>query len=522
MKERVLLILILFCFQRLSASLPDSLVKFNDLVFKNEVEKSAFKKKSLKDTTNIIHYFLTPFDKEKGFDPVIADKKINDCISVLQKEIHSKTEIKRIKIIYDHVHKAFLKVYKLKNSFSDIFENGEYNCVSASALYAIIFSRLNVPYQIMETPQHVYLVAYPKTHKILIETTSPEKGYYQFNNNYVEKYVKNLYLSKLITKEEYESNTATTLFNKHYFSSENISLMQLAGLQYSNYGFYDLEDKKYELAISEIKKAYYLNPCEKHKYLLKSALTYQVSNNNYDNLQQISDLSILCRFNNFKDDELSNEMIRNEFIRVIQTQLIKNSDYTKFDTSYSVITSSISDTVLKNEIDFAYHYELSRIGYQNFQPSEYEIKHLLAAYTVNPRHADLQSIILSYFSRVMEKISDPSVILSLMKDYTNKFNFLNDNTQFNNVKSNCFLELSYQNFSINNISKGESYLKEFEKLIEDNEIVKPAQFYVEKAYSVAAGFYYKQGNYPKAKQFIKTGLLYAPDSFSLKQRLNQF
>ncbi len=117
-----------------------------------------------------------------------------------KQDIDTKSEVKKVKYVYDYVHKQFLKVYKLQNSFADIFSKGEYNCVSASALYAIIFTKLDIPFNIIEAPHHVYLVAYPQTFKILIETTSPEKGYYQFNDNFINQYVKILYNSKLISK----------------------------------------------------------------------------------------------------------------------------------------------------------------------------------------------------------------------------------------------------------------------------------------------------------------------------------
>lgn len=44
---------------------------------------------------------------------------------------------------------------------------------------------------------------------------------------------------------------------------------------------------------------------------------------------------------------------------------------------------------------------------------------------------------------------------------------------------------------------------------------------VERAYGQAAGVYYKKDNYAKAKQLVKAGLIYAPSSFGLQQRLNQ-
>lgn len=499
----------------------DSLVKKHDLNYKNTEEKLAFSKSDLTNSDNIISLLLSSYEKDNIYSDIKAQQQINDCVTNLKKEISSKTEVKKVKYIYDYVHKQFLKVYKLKNSFADIFSKGEYNCVSASALYAIIFTKLDIPFNVIEAPQHVYLVTYPQSFKILIETTSPEKGYYQFNDNFINQYVKTLYNSKLISKAEYESSTANQLFDKYYFSSKGLSLPEVVSLQYSNYAIYNLEEKKYSEAISEIKKAYYLNQYERNKYILKSCLIYHIENNKYEKKEQVEELALLCRFNNEKDKEVSNENLKNEFLRLTEGQLINNSDYELYDESYKTIIKEIKDTTLNKEISYSYHYELARLGYLNNKDSLYELAHLRAAYKINPKNANLQSIILSYVERIIKLKNDPNDIIKLINLTSKNFDFMNDNNGFNGVKANCILELSYQNFAINDVSKGESYLKQFESLMNEKKDTQAYENYIEKAYSFAAGIYYKKGNVSKAKQTLKTGLIYAPDSFGLKLRLGQ-
>jgi hypothetical protein len=103
-------------------------------------------------------------------------------------------------------------VYKLSNNFSEIFETGYYNCVSGSALFALILSKLEIPYQIIEAPTHVFLIAYPNTEKIVLESTIPDEGSHQFSKRIIERYIADLYKSKLISKEEFEGNHAVRLF----------------------------------------------------------------------------------------------------------------------------------------------------------------------------------------------------------------------------------------------------------------------------------------------------------------------
>lgn len=499
----------------------DSLVKKSDLKYKNTEEQLAFSTSNLSNPNSIISLLLSSYEKENTYSDTKAIQQIDECVNKLKQEINGKSEVKKVKYVYDYVHKQFLKVYKLQNSFADIFTKGEYNCVSASALYAIIFSKLNIPYNVIESPQHVYLITYPQSFKILIETTSPEKGYYQFNENFINQYVKSLYNSKLISKSEFESNSANQLFDKYYFSSKGLTLTEVVSLQYSNYSIYHLEEKKYTEAIDEIKKAYYFNPYDRNKYILKSTLIYNVQNNKYEKKEQIENLALLCRFRTQNDDELSNEFLKNEFLRLTEGQLINNSNYSLYDESFKTIIKEVSDTTLNNEISYSYHYELSRLGYLNNKDSTYELPHLRAAYKINPKNANLQSIILSYLERELKEKNDPRDIIKLMEINSKSFSFTNDNNGFNGVKANCILELSYQSFAINDITKGENYLKEFENLMGSKKETRANDSFIEKAYSFAAGVYYKKGNVAKARQTLKNGLIYSPDNFGLKLRLNQ-
>lgn len=501
----------------------DSLVKFNDLSFNKDLDRNSFLTKLSGRSDEIINLFLTSYkeDSTVSYSEVVG--KINDCVRELQEEIKDKSEQKKVKIIYDFVHKRFFKVYNLKNSFSEIFSKGEYNCVSASAMYAFVFERLNISYQLKETPNHIFLIAYPESHKIVLETTAPENGYYRFPKDFAQNFVQSLIRAKRISKQEMDTTTMESLFNKYYFSSEDISIVQLAALQYDNFGLFNIDEKKYEVASVLLRKAYYLYPSDRIKYNLYCSLLLNTGNNNYSKMSQVKDLELLCRYFNSKDEGLSSEILHQEFQRLAQSQLINNSDYTIFDSSFYIISGSIADSGLKNEITFEYHYELARLGFLNYKDSLYEVKHLTGAYNINSNNANLRTLILGYFGRVVEEQSNnPLFIIHFMNSYSKIFPFLDDNQNYNTIKANCLLEQSYRNFSLNDLSKGETFIASFEKLMLEKKEISINSSFVEKAYMTAAGVYFKKNNYTKSKQYVKSGLVYAPESFQLKRMLSQY
>lgn len=89
------------------------------------------------------------------------------------RNIQKRSIEKKIKIIFKVVHEKFLVKYSEQCSFLDLFDNGSYNCVTASACYAIVFQQYDIEVAIQELPTHVYLIADPGGENITIESTDP-------------------------------------------------------------------------------------------------------------------------------------------------------------------------------------------------------------------------------------------------------------------------------------------------------------------------------------------------------------
>ncbi len=521
MKRFLLLIAPLLISFNYYSQVKDSIVSLRDIKYKNEAEKSIFEKTECTNVNDIISALLIGYSPENIYRSKDAIEKIDDCVSSLNKEIAGKSEIKKIKYIYDFVHKKFFISYKMENSFSDIFSKGEYNCLSGTALYAIILTKLNIPFSIVEAPNHVYLIAYPESHKIIMESTDPQNGYFQFNDNFVNQYIKSLYNSKLISKSEYESTPTNKLFEKYYFNSSYHNLRDMISLQYSNYGAYYSEEKKYTEAIGEIKKAYYFDPSERNKNILKFLLVYNVQNKEYENDELVDELILLCRFNRLNEQEITDENIKYEFNRLTKSQLISESNYSMYKSSFTNIIRELKDTTLLNEITYAYHFEIARLGYLNSKDSIYEMPHLIGAYKATPKNSNIQALILSYFEQLIKGSYDPKKIMKIIDQFNSHFSFTKNHASFNTIKANCLLELAYQNYYVNDTKTGENYIAEFEALMKNNKETYPNDAYIEKAYSESAMIFYKKGNSAKARQLLKKGLEYSPGNFGLTVRLSQ-
>ncbi|MDB5256930.1 MAG: hypothetical protein JWM14_1625 [Chitinophagaceae bacterium] len=500
----------------------DSLVRFSDLNFTSNQERQLFTTYlQNKDTSVLLDLFLIPSNPSKTISKKVSLDKINECVNYIEANFNSaKTNAKRTKLIYDYVHKSLLKVYKLDNAFSDVFISGEYNCVSASALYAFIFSKTNVPYAIKEKPTHVYLFAYPNADKILIETTSPDFGYYQFSSQFVDKYVQQLYNSKQISKEEYDSQTVNDLFNKYFFTDKDISLRQLLGLQFFNFGIFSSDKKDYKQALEWYKKAYLIYPSKKTYFIMQNALYEQLSNTKYKEFSDVSNFLMLLRYAEQEGQESNRNDVLNEFIRIKDAQLVNANDMALFKKSYQLIAADIKDSVSKADISFVYWYELSRVATLTSKNDSID-HYLYEAYKLKPTNVDLRSLITHRALNKLSNYSDAKKVYSDLAASIEKYPFLKEHDNVNEIISNCYLDLSFQAFAQQKSSKGEEYMKLFENGVTENTLASINQRYVERTYSEACAYYYRIGNKTKAKAVLLQGLKYAPDNFGLNERLRQ-
>ncbi|MEQ9165666.1 MAG: hypothetical protein RLO12_05375, partial [Fulvivirga sp.] len=311
----------------------DTLVYFNELHFNSDFEKQALTKFIKQKDFNYMEVFM-------AIDPSIDNAKFEDAQlryqtqfkSIYNEKVKSKRADKKLKIIYDEIHEAFLTQYKERILFNSIFDNGQYNCVSASALYSIALDEAEIPYIIKERPTHVYVLAYPKNEQIVVEATDPAGGYVKFNSSYKQAYIDRMAKAKMISDAEVKSKSADLLFDEYYFTDTDINLTQLIGIQYINDAIYRVDNKDLEGAYQQLEKAWMLYPSQKVNTLMLAFLAELINGQKYEELKYVGYLQKLSRY---KAYDIDNEVIKSEFGRIINTHLIENGDAKSLETFYN-------------------------------------------------------------------------------------------------------------------------------------------------------------------------------------------
>jgi hypothetical protein len=443
-----------------------------------------------------------------GFDKTLA---------ALETEFASKKKNdKKARFLYEKVHSSFLTKYEEINVFSQVFKNGVYNCVSATALYSLVFERFSIPYAIQERPTHVYLVAYPNEDRVQIETTTPVGGYRIFDQAFKQQFVKKLTEYKLISSSEYQSQSVDDLFDQYFFNNEVVNIGQLAGIQYYNSALSYADKDEKEKALEQFEKYYFLYPSEKARFLIFS-LTGEIFNSlTYENDKKAEYLVRICKFTR---EGITHDAIISEFYRITQFVFMQNGDRVKYEKIYKLLMNSVTSEDVRTQLTYIYNYENGRILYNQSRYND-AIPYFEKALAAKPNSVDMSNLFIGNLTLIRKNAKDKQAFIVQLQQYAEKYPGLKQDNNFFELQGSVMLEVFGTAYEKGNIQEGEKYRLMFEDLVVKNPdaATDAVSYEIGKAYSLACVYYFKRNQRAKAKTFVDKGLTYAPDSYELRAR----
>jgi tetratricopeptide (TPR) repeat protein len=499
-----------------SLAQTDSLIFFRDLRFDTESEKEAFLGIEKNTTGSYLELFLGLDTSLSATERNVFHEEFFRQISRWKNAgINSPNFGRYGKNIFRDIHTRVFKKYELETQFSDIFRNGVYNCVTASAYYALLLKEIDIPYKIRETPQHIYLVANPGSSEILFESTNPQNGYTSFDLRFKESYVNSLHDSKLISDEEIRAFGVEKLFLKYYFQDSVISLRQLGGIHYYNDGIYLMNKKRYRQAVKSFEKSYFLYPGKRTEFALFNAYASVLNATDYSDF---GDLDYFSRISRYSSMGVTRDHISSEFGKINTRFLLNSSNHEYYERCYRYLTENIRDTDFLNQVVFFYNYERGRI--YAFQGSNTRaLAHLKDALKVMPENIEAQNLFMNCFIASLKNSSDIRHIQKQIDEYSSVLPGLKENMILIRLQCGIYLEQFKLAYFLKNTKDGERYRALFEGLKSAHAEVDLEGLPVADAYSQAAVYFFGLGNYSKAKSMLKKGLEYSPNNTILLTRL---
>ncbi|HCT52816.1 MAG TPA: hypothetical protein DF712_10180, partial [Balneola sp.] len=162
-----------------------------------------------------------------------SDTFFENHLSELKDKIRDKdSHKKKTETIFKYLHENVLLQYNLNALVPDLTENQIYNCVTATSIFVSIVEEFGIPYNIYETPAHVYASINHRNEEIVVELTNPKKGF-DFKSD-KESLIQTLIDSKLISRDELAEKGAEQLYRESIAKTKSITKKQLLAIQYHN------------------------------------------------------------------------------------------------------------------------------------------------------------------------------------------------------------------------------------------------------------------------------------------------
>lgn len=490
-----------------------ALSKIDTTIFSNDYERKVFE--SILDSAEVepLHLFLAlDYDQKRSEN---VETQIAEMIRTLdEKGISKKNTKAQVKEIYKSVHANNLKKYDEKIGFCALFESGEYNCVSGTAVYSMLLEHYNIPYTIKELPTHVYLIADPGVLDIKVESTMPNQGVIVYDRKSKEEYVTFLKENKLISKEEYDSKSVEELFQENFGDEVDISLLQLAALEYFNAGAFAYNDKKFQAAANNYEKAYIVYPSTTNNYMLFSAYANLL---NEESIQGNFNGRHLASFVNYFSNDPTNANNGVAYYEMAVNQLvIKSANIEAFQQFHSEFMAIVNDSVDQDPFLQLYY---GNMGYYEYTEREYSssLNNLSMAYMLNEKDLQLKDLIKGVASEYIYSHKEDEGIIDTMDYYFTVFPFLLDDFRVLNLYAYTYSSTIYNLVNKKEITAAIACLDRMEASISPKELRSLDVNIVELSYTSLVGYYAEAGNYKKASVYIERGLTSVPRSAMLNQ-----
>jgi hypothetical protein len=186
----------------------------------------------------------------------------------LQSELDQKAakkldSIALLRVIFQKTHQRLLKNYRQHSTFSNMLDQGAYDCVSGSAALGLLLDRYGYSFDVVETDYHVFIQVYLEGKTLILESTLPVGGMITAPSavsNYLAAYLSE---GAPVARNISEGLAGTKVNSLDNTIFRKVNLSELVGLQHYNEAIVHFNKQNYKQAIDLLSKAYTRYPSER-------------------------------------------------------------------------------------------------------------------------------------------------------------------------------------------------------------------------------------------------------------------
>ncbi|MCB9194590.1 MAG: hypothetical protein H6598_00015 [Flavobacteriales bacterium] len=489
-------------------------IDLKELRFSSSSEEELFINLSNKTDRDFLSYFYEIGSNIGDKDKIEFKTRVKTiCSKFYDLNENDKNFEKQLLKCFQTVHSEFLLKYDREADFNAILAIGEYNCLSGTALYALILDELKIPYHILEGDHHIYLMVSPDKHEILLESTQEDQGLFYLSLDDRAKYATYLIKDKYLDHSTYQIKNQ--VFEIKYSSTDKvINPRELLALQYFNLGLSSIDDNDLPKAENLLSKAAYLSSHE----LIHQALIYSVINQvpeDYDHFD--SAFPIVCKFFNYGDTSLLSNF--RDFVIDYFSFTINREDESALDTAHEFLSNCIKHASYIEVIECEY---LFRKAYFLMSSSDYNSAFNMIDLYSNCQHDTsfkMPEIMADILFHGLKGHTSFLETFEYFKINCEKYPILLDVEIVRTTYLKIILMLTGINFSENQISEGLKYLNLYRDLCTSWHVDILEAEELGFGYGEASAYYIRIEEYEKAKKLINEGLKFSPNDETLTRKL---
>ncbi|MBX2978959.1 MAG: hypothetical protein KF905_06675 [Flavobacteriales bacterium] len=496
------LLLLIVCLQTGLAQAPSRVLPF--IHFSDEREEKSFNKLLEEPTADdvLTVLLLTDLDR-KGIPVDDARRRLALFIHGHKERKGAALSEKHLRQIFNEVQSTFLVRYDAQALFGDLFTKGDFNCVTASALFALILNDLDIPYGIHLTPDHMYLATMVQGDPAVIETTDPVRGVFVVSQRARKKYVQEILRAKRISHGQIDSLGLDGALATLVTNDTVIDLRATVGTHYHNAGVF-AADHDLQKGIDQLAKAYMLHASPHTKELLQLALLRQVEQLSYETFE---DVRFLLDTYAFIEPPTMDRHIPTDHARLLDKHLIHRGDTAFVNSILDAFLELPRSEEARRKIRFQHHVEMGRYHAlkRQWDPA---VEHLLIAYSIEPDHVQVSALVTEALVHRLDRLPDRSSYVAHLDELVAMHPELKGTPGIQHCYQIVYLIAAEDHFNIDERRKAEMFLKKFEALYEREEDL-PVNA-VARAYIAGWRSWARARDSDKARNYLSRGLKIAP------------
>lgn len=492
----------------------------------NDVNASHFELFMISDSTCSKQKTLAA---KSRFDAFIGELKTS--------KILKQSEEKIIRELHKRVHERFLTRYRALIDFNEIFVTGEYNCVSSTALFALVLEELGIPYYVQEQPGHVLIMAYPNTSNITVEMTTVKNAFVIPPRKNINRAVENLLELQLVTPKQVNTMGDVQVYDLFFNERAKLTIDQLIGIQFFNHAITSMNGHQTEKSLSDICKAARFYDVYRTKIFKSEILHDLVETTDFKSLGSLPYLFEFGNMNKYKHD-----YIIYGYACFLNQRLIADGNRPLADSSLALVNRIVKDTSLLNDLKGMYYLGMADY-FSKARKNERALEYSEMAYQSSPNNSIVKSALLDQLvycltvkyitdeeytdededldkEELDEELEAAEKFYSEIDKYCVKYPYLDSNNRFVLLKLYANITFSMNYYKENDGLNGKKYFDLSESLIDritDKELID--EDYLGWLYAECATYLFRQHEYEEAIQTIEKGLKIDPDHETLLRRL---